>query len=234
MSSTEEGKSGGASSTTPRLSHHSRFFMKKKLQKDAKKESDDRRRNLHYAAASRQQRSLHCLTTFDCPVCCMKNTVRVDLSVKERNAVVRCTYCMSLRPRPVELPYPFLTPFVPKLENRADVFFKFNELYRGLAAKADPNGKIHQAHEDTGVGENYTADGVLSISSSPWTSGVTGMPIDAEGTAASGGEENEEGEECKGEEEDEDEEEELVGAKDACGTVEDMHAFFADSDDEDD
>ncbi|KAF8285383.1 Transcription elongation factor 1 domain-containing protein [Trypanosoma cruzi] len=233
MPSTEEGNGGGASSTAPRLSRHSRFFLKEKMQKDAKKEVDKRKRNLHYAAASRHQRSLHCLTKFDCPVCCMKNTVRVDLSTKEQNAVVRCTYCVSLRPRPAELPYPFLTSFVPRLENRADVFFKFNELYRGLAVEADPSGKMHKVHDDTGVGENYTAGGVLSISSSHWTSGVTGMPIDADGKAASGGEEDEEGEERK-EEEEEEEEEELVGAKDASGTVEDMHAFFADSDGDDD
>ncbi|RNF07397.1 RNA editing complex protein MP90 [Trypanosoma rangeli] len=231
---------GGDSSTTPRLSRHSRLFLQK-VQKGAKKESDDRKRHQQFAAAAKQPRSLQCLTTFDCPVCRLRNSVRVDLNTKERQAVVRCTYCMSLRPRPLDLPYPFSTPFVPKLENRADVFFKFNELYRGLAMKAERSGDTHGYYGDTEGSGGYDADGVLAISSSALMRGTTGITVNADATASEG-EEVEEEEEAEVEEEEErqqvegkeggEDEEDLAGGGKADESVEDVGAFFADSDDD--
>ncbi|KPA75306.1 hypothetical protein ABB37_08605 [Leptomonas pyrrhocoris] len=78
---------------------------------------------------------IHALRTFDCPVCDSKNTIRVDLNSSLREGTVRCTYCMSLRPIPEDMPYPYSTSFVPSLENKADVFFKFNEMYNALLQK---------------------------------------------------------------------------------------------------
>ncbi|ESL09596.1 hypothetical protein TRSC58_02681 [Trypanosoma rangeli SC58] len=93
---------------------------------------------------------------------------------------------MSLRPRPLDLPYPFSTSFVPKLENRADVFFKFNELYRGLAMKAQRSGDTHGDYGDTEGSEGYDADGVLAISSSALMGGTTGTTMSADATASEG------------------------------------------------
>ncbi|RNF26687.1 RNA editing complex protein MP90 [Trypanosoma conorhini] len=219
------GGGGGDSSTTPLLSRHSHAFLQKKLQKGAKKESDDRKRHQQFAAAAKQSRSLQCLTTFDCPVCRLRNSVKVDLNTKERQAVVRCTYCMSLRPRPLDLPYPFSTSFVPRLENRADVFFKFNELYRGLAVKDHHDA---EAHHDAKGGEVYDADGVLAISSSALAAGAAVVPVTADATALKG----EEAEAEEAGDEDAEEKDELAGEKRAEESVEDVNAFFADSDDD--
>jgi transcription elongation factor Elf1 len=89
-------------------------------------------RNYHQNANTH---GIHALRTFDCPVCDSKNTIRVDLNTRLREGTVRCTYCMSLRPVPEDLPYPYSTSFVPSLENKADVFFKFNEMYTALLRK---------------------------------------------------------------------------------------------------
>lgn len=75
---------------------------------------------------------IQALRTFDCPVCESKNTIRIDLHPRLSQGTVRCTYCMSLRPVPEDLPYPHVTSYVPSLENKADVFFKFNEKYTAL------------------------------------------------------------------------------------------------------
>lgn len=47
-------------------------------------------------------------------------------------ATVKCIYCIALKPRPVDLPYPYTTEYVPRLENKADAFFRFNEAYQKL------------------------------------------------------------------------------------------------------
>ncbi|CCW60778.1 unnamed protein product [Phytomonas sp. EM1] len=72
------------------------------------------------------------LVHFDCPVCGCRNTVHVELDARQRVALVKCTHCLSLKPRPAELPFPYATPFVPRLENKADAFFRFSEAYRKL------------------------------------------------------------------------------------------------------
>ncbi|CAJ1023545.1 Transcription elongation factor Elf1 like, putative [Leishmania lindenbergi] len=75
---------------------------------------------------------IHALRTFDCPVCDSKNTIRVTLNPRLGQGTVTCTYCCSLRPVPTDLPYPSVQAFVPSLENKADVFFRFNEQYAEL------------------------------------------------------------------------------------------------------
>ncbi|KAG5480725.1 hypothetical protein CUR178_05860 [Leishmania enriettii] len=75
---------------------------------------------------------IHALRTFDCPVCDSKNTIRVTLNPRLRQGTVWCTYCCSLKPVPPDLPYPSAQVFVPSLENKADVFFRFNEQYAAL------------------------------------------------------------------------------------------------------
>ncbi|KAH9601112.1 Transcription elongation factor 1 [Trypanosoma melophagium] len=230
---------GGSSSSAPRLSRNSRSFMQKKLQKGSKKDNGDKSK-YQKAAAAKYQRSLQCLTTFDCPVCRMVNSVRVDLNTKEREAVVRCTYCMSLRPRPVDLPYPFTTPFVPKLENRADVFFKFNELYRGIEKNAHPSVTIATTggegsdndinNDDDLYTGDFTGDGVLAISSNilatvgPTTTNNNNCYYnnaenvgDKVAEAEINEKEEAEAEEKKNEEDDE---------------VADVHAFFGDSEED--
>ncbi|ORC89002.1 RNA editing complex protein MP90 [Trypanosoma theileri] len=222
---------GGSSTSAPRLSRNSRSFMHKKLQKGSKKE-DGEKNKYQKAAAAKYQRSLQCLTTFDCPVCRMSNSVRVDLNTKEREAVVRCTYCMSLRPRPVDLPYPYTTPFVPKLENRADVFFKFNELYRGIEKKVhssvnnipttgEGNDDDDDEVLDSGV---YTGDGVLAISSNILATAASTSAPENMGDKMAEAEMNKDGEEK--------EEEEEAEEKDDEGEVADVHAFFGDSDED--
>ncbi|CCW66421.1 unnamed protein product [Phytomonas sp. Hart1] len=86
-------------------------------------------RNYHLNAHSR---TIQSLVRFDCPVCATRNTVGVELDARRREAVVRCGHCMALRPRPAELPFPFVTTFVPNLENKADAFFRFSEAYHKL------------------------------------------------------------------------------------------------------
>ncbi|KPI86709.1 hypothetical protein ABL78_4225 [Leptomonas seymouri] len=85
-----------------------------------------------YYHQNANRHGIHTLRTFDCPVCDSKSTIRVDLNPRLREGTVRCTYCMSLRPIPEDLPYPYSAPFIPSLENKADVFFKFNEMYTAL------------------------------------------------------------------------------------------------------
>ncbi|GET88148.1 hypothetical protein, conserved [Leishmania tarentolae] len=86
---------------------------------------------------------IHALRTFDCPVCESKNTIRVTLNPRLSQGTVSCTYCCSLRPVPPDLPYPSVQTFVPSLENKADVFFRFNEQYAALLRQ----------HESEPVGE---------------------------------------------------------------------------------
>ncbi|KEG11704.1 RNA editing complex protein MP90, partial [Trypanosoma grayi] len=200
------GGGGGADGgSAPLLSRHSRSFMQKKLQKGAKKEDGDKRLfQKSLTGGSKFQRSLQCLTTFDCPVCRLKNSVRVDLHAKERQAVVRCTYCMSVCPRPRDLPYPYSASYVPKLENRADVFFKFNELYRSLAMAVPTEGEEHDVSGSNAVEAcNYSGDGVLAISSNLLSSAAAAAVHEKTETDADGGHDDEEEEE---EEEMEDEE----------------------------
>ncbi|KAK7195567.1 Transcription elongation factor 1 domain-containing protein [Novymonas esmeraldas] len=75
---------------------------------------------------------IRALRTFDCPVCDSKNTIRVTLTPRLGQGTVTCTYCALLRPVPVDLPYPSVQKFVPSLENKADVFFRFHEQYAAL------------------------------------------------------------------------------------------------------
>ncbi|AYU78369.1 hypothetical protein, conserved [Leishmania donovani] len=87
---------------------------------------------------------IHALRTFDCPVCDSRNTIRVTLNPRLGQGTVCCTYCCSLRPAPPDLPYPSVQNFVPSLENKADVFFRFNEQYAALLRQ----------HENERVGES--------------------------------------------------------------------------------
>nr|CCC89335.1 conserved hypothetical protein [Trypanosoma congolense IL3000] len=151
----------GGDPPPPQLSKNSRTFMKKKLEKRAKKGSNSGAGGSGLSNGARfVPRSWQCLKKFNCPVCRMKGSVRVEVNCKEAQAVVNCIYCIQLVPRPVDLPYPFTTSFVPRLENRADVFFKFNELYRGLeqqAASLDATGNALQGDVKSHEG------GVLSV-----------------------------------------------------------------------
>ncbi|KAG5506453.1 hypothetical protein JKF63_05956 [Porcisia hertigi] len=99
--------------------------------------SDSKKNKEHSFDARRYHQNanthgIHALRTFDCPVCDSKNTIRVTLSPRLRQGTVSCTYCCSLRPVPPDLPYPSVQTFVPSLENKADVFFRFNEQYTAL------------------------------------------------------------------------------------------------------
>ncbi|KAG5480010.1 hypothetical protein LSCM1_06430 [Leishmania martiniquensis] len=102
----------------------------------------------HYDARRYHQNAnthgIHALRTFDCPVCDAKNTIRVTLNPRLRQGTVWCTYCCSLKPVPPDLPYPSVQAFVPSLENKADVFFRFNEQYAALL----------RLHMGEGVGES--------------------------------------------------------------------------------
>ncbi|TPP49911.1 Transcription elongation factor Elf1 like family protein [Leishmania donovani] len=73
-----------------------------------------------------------------------QNTIRVTLNPRLGQGTVCCTYCCSLRPAPPDLPYPSVQNFVPSLENKADVFFRFNEQYAALLRQ----------HENERVGES--------------------------------------------------------------------------------
>ncbi|CBZ26656.1 conserved hypothetical protein [Leishmania mexicana MHOM/GT/2001/U1103] len=95
---------------------------------------------------------IHALRTFDCPVCDSKNTIRVTLNPRLGQGTVCCTYCCSLRPVPPDLPYPSVQSFVPSLENKADVFFRFNEQYAALLRQ----------HESEQVGENIGPSSCLA------------------------------------------------------------------------
>ncbi|KAG8343252.1 Transcription elongation factor 1 domain [Trypanosoma vivax] len=157
----------GAASATPHLSRNSRTFVQKRLQRNAKKDSHGVGHDFAQNMSSKfQLRSLHCLTKFNCPVCHVQGSVKVDLNTRERQAIVTCRYCLSVQPKPQELPYPYVTSFVPRLENRADVFFKFNELYRNLEMQAVAtldNREIADDHSN--VLHDACENGVLSLSS---------------------------------------------------------------------
>ncbi|CBH08900.1 hypothetical protein, conserved [Trypanosoma brucei gambiense DAL972] len=164
MSSSKGGETNnaaGADASSPQLSRNSRTFLRTKLQKRAKKNSNEGKGDSS-GGAKFQKRSLQCLKKFTCPVCRMKGAVRIDVNAKEQQAVVSCSYCMQLKPRPIDLPYPFTTSFLPKLQNRADVFFEFNELYRRLQLQAN---SIECAGEDvSGLNTSHLLrDGVLGL-----------------------------------------------------------------------
>lgn len=120
--------SEGTAPKQPQLAKHS---TARKVKRNNQKEHKYDPRLFHQNA---NRHGIHALVQFDCPVCQCKNTVKVALDAKRRLATVKCGYCVSLQPRPAELPYPFETPYVPKLENRADAFFRFSDAYQKLAA----------------------------------------------------------------------------------------------------
>lgn len=113
------------------------------------------------------QRGIQALRSFDCPVCESKNTVRIDLNSRLHEGTVRCTYCMSLRPIPSDLPYPYTTRYIPSLENKADVFFKFSEKYQsllqeqGVEVVLNTGGGVssNSPHYSGGVGEGGGEEG---------------------------------------------------------------------------
>lgn len=116
-------------------------------------------RNYHQNA---NRHGIIALTKFDCPVCQCKNTVVVEPDNVKRQAVVKCVYCMALKPRPAELPYPFTTKYVPRLENRADAFFRFNERYRKLLLDAGGGGCGGAARAEEGVDGGSGGGSLLS------------------------------------------------------------------------
>lgn len=118
------------------LSKHRSSFTRAKAKKDSKDGGKDHgydTRNFHQNANRREIRSL---VRFDCPVCKCKNTCIVQLESVKRLATVKCGVCLSLQPPPDDLPYPYQTSFVPHLENKADVFFRFQDELERLMKSA--------------------------------------------------------------------------------------------------
>lgn len=128
----------------PQLSKHRASFARSKAKKSSSsvpngtggsssfaqlKEHGFDARKYHQNANRREIKSL---VKFDCPVCRSKNTAIVQLDSKRRVAIVKCGVCLSLQPTPEDLPYPYETPFVPTLENKADVFFRFLDAFERL------------------------------------------------------------------------------------------------------
>lgn len=73
------------------------------------------------------------LKVFNCPVCACQGSVRVTFDPRRKKAIVECSYCMNLKPRPAELPYPYAADYTSRaLQNRADVFFRFQTEYLKL------------------------------------------------------------------------------------------------------
>lgn len=55
-------------------------------------------------------------------------------------AIVKCGVCMSLQPPPEDLPYPYETSYIPRLENKADVFFRFQDAFERIAKQGNSRG----------------------------------------------------------------------------------------------
>lgn len=122
-------------SDKPQLSKHRAAFVRSKAKKAStsayKKETDAR--SFHQNA---NRREIRALVRFDCPVCSTKNTTVVHCDSKRRIATVKCGVCLSIQPTPEDLPYPYETSYVPELEKKADIFFRFLDAYESIAKKA--------------------------------------------------------------------------------------------------
>lgn len=109
------------------------------------------------------RREIKSLVKFDCPVCRSKNTAIVQLDNKRRVAIVKCGVCLSLEPIPEDLPYPYETPFVPTLENKADVFFRFLDAFERLDLMQN-EGRDAMANGDDGYDSIFKENTTSSIS----------------------------------------------------------------------
>lgn len=149
-------------------------------------------RNYHQNA---NRHGIRALRIFDCPVCDSKNTIRVDLNARLGEGTVRCTYCMSLRPIPEDLPYPYTTKFIPTLENKADVFFRFSEKYNELLEQQQKEQEDRSAGLSTSGGgesgggarkrprdgDDGASDGGGDGEGGDLLSGLSFLPTDADG-----------------------------------------------------
>lgn len=147
----------------PTLSKHRTAFARNKAKKgtaagSVKSHGYDAR-NYHQNAHRREIRSL---VKFDCPVCRCKGTTIVQFDRKNRIAVVKCGVCLSLDPIPEDLPYPYHTSFVPELENRADVFFRFQEAFFALVKQgAQGEGSNSEDKQSTAAAAALRGDHLL-------------------------------------------------------------------------
>eukprot|EP00796_Vickermania_ingenoplastis_P005726 gene5726-4087_t len=139
----------------PQLSKHRTSFTRAKAKKDGAKGSKEHgydARNFHQNANRREIRSL---VKFNCPVCQCKNTAVVHMESRKMLATVRCGVCMMLQPPPDDLPYPYQTSYVPSLENKADIFFRFLDAYERIAKQdSGSTGSLRAAGVACSVAED--------------------------------------------------------------------------------
>lgn len=142
----------------PQLSKHRASFARSKAKKagaatsssshgnnsqNVLKEHGFDARQFHQNANRKEIKSL---VKFKCPVCGSKNSITVHMEQKRGIATVKCGVCLSFQPPPPDLPYPYETRFVPSLENKADVFFRFLDAFE----------RISLQNKEQGISEFYT------------------------------------------------------------------------------